>query len=213
MNIRKGIYLVADPSMDEIFLLDKIAECLPEGVAAVQIWEKDRDQNLLAIAEKICSLCIPQNVPVIINNRWELLKDSQLSGVHFDQFPRNFEEIHNTINRKFITGITCNNDLSDVVMAQKNKLDYISFCSIFPSGTANSCELVEFDTIQKARNIFSELIFIAGGITPHNLDKLTGLPFDGVAVVSGILGSFHPAAAMREYKKHLNVQRGTASGS
>ncbi len=204
MNIRKGIYLVADPSMEEISLLEKIAECLPEGVAAVQIWDKDRDHYLLPIAEKICSLCIPQNVPVIINNRWELLKDSQLSGVHFDELPQNFEEIRKSLNRKFITGITCNNDLSDVVLAQKHKLDYISFCSIFPSGTANSCELVEFDTILKARNIFSELIFIAGGITPHNLDKLSQLPFDGVAVISGILGSSNPVEAIREYKKHLN---------
>jgi thiamine-phosphate pyrophosphorylase len=204
MNIRKGIYLVADPSMDENILLEKIGECLPEGIAAVQIWEKDPDQDLLPIAEKICSLCIPQNVPVIINNRWELLKDVQLSGVHFDQLPQNFEEIRKSFNRKFISGITCNNDLSDVVIAQKHKLDYISFCSIFPSGTANSCELVEFDTIQKARSIFSELIFIAGGITPHNLDKLTHLPFDGVAVISGILGTSNPVAAIREYKKHLN---------
>lgn len=204
MNLKKGIYLVTDPSMDEKMLLDKIGECLSEGIAAVQIWEKDHNQDLLSISEKICSLCIPQNVPVIINNRWELLKDSPLSGVHFDQLPPDIEEIRKSFNRKFITGITCNNDLSDVVLAQKHKLDYISFCSIFPSGTANSCELVEFDTIKKARSIFSELIFIAGGITPHNLDKLTHLPFDGVAVISGILGSSNPVEAIREYKKHLN---------
>jgi thiamine-phosphate pyrophosphorylase len=203
MKIRKGIYLVADPSIDENILLYKITECLSEEIAAVQIWEKDRDQDLLPIAEKICNLCIPQNVPVIINNRWELLKKSQLNGVHFDHLPQNVEEIRKSLNRKFITGVTCNNDLSDVVLAQKHKLDYISFCSIFPSGTANSCELVEFDTIQKSRSIFSELIFIAGGITPHNLDKLTHLPFDGVAVISGILGSSNPVEAIREYKKHL----------
>jgi thiamine-phosphate pyrophosphorylase len=207
MILKKGIYLVADPSMDENILLDKIKDCLPEGIAAVQIWDKDPGQDLLPIVEKICSLCIPINVPVIINNRWELLNKSSISGVHFDQLPDNFEEIRKSVNKKFITGITCNNDLSEVVIAQKHKLDYISFCSIFPSGTANSCELVEFDTIHKARNIFSELIFIAGGITPHNLDKLSQLPYDGVAVISGILGSSNPKEAIREYKKHLNFQK------
>lgn len=207
-KISSGIYLVIDPSMDELLLINKLNLCLKEKLAAVQIWDNFKaEQNISALIKKVCELCHTKNVPVLINNRWELLNDFLLDGVHFDEIPENYTAIKESINKPFICGLTCNNDLTFVDWASKNKLDYISFCSIFPSNTANSCELVNFNTINKAAKYYSLPIFLAGGIKPENIDKLKELNYTGIAVVSGIMSSDRPDESIKKYQEKLNIKQ------
>lgn len=204
-KITGGVYLVVDPSMDETQLFSKLQQVLEQEIAAVQIWDHWlKTTNKKLVIEKLCALCHTHNVPVLINNDWQLLNEFNLDGVHFDEIPANVEEVRKNLGREFIVGITCNNDLSTVEWATKHKLDYVSFCSVFPSSTSNSCDLVSFDTIRKARQIASLPIFLAGGISLDNMNKLKELDFDGVAVISGIMNQEDPALATRKYLSELN---------
>lgn len=200
-----GIYLIIDPSMDETVLLNKLNICLNERLAAVQIWDNFRDdQNITVLINRICDQCHATNVPVLINNHWGLLNKTDLDGVHFDIIPENYKEIKASINKSFISGLTCNNDLTWVEWASRNNLDYISFCSLFPSQTDNSCEIVHFKTVQKASKNYDMPIYLAGGITAENLGKLKALDFKGIAVVSGIMGAINPDQSIHNYLEKLN---------
>lgn len=203
-TIKPGIYLVIDPAMDESALMKKLENALEEEIAALQIWDHFiPGQNIPEQIEKITSLCHKNDVPVLINNRWEFLNSTSLDGVHFDQIPKNYNAIKISVNRRFLAGLTCNNDLSWVHWANDNHLDYISFCSIFPSTTDTSCELVNFETIRETRKITSMPVFLAGGIKPWNIKKLQGLNFQGIAVISGVMGVESPAEAIKEYTEQL----------
>lgn len=200
-----GVYLVVDPCMEEKILLKKIGQALHEKIVAVQIWDNfQAEQEMLILINKLCELCHTSEIPVFINNRWELLADAPLDGVHFDEIPEDIDKIRGKFSRQFLSGLTCNNDLKCLEWAEKHQFDYISFCSIFPSPTSNSCELVDFDTIRRAKEISSLPIFLAGGISPENLEKLNDLKYDGVAVVSGIMNTENPGEAVRNYIKKLN---------
>jgi len=202
-----GIYLIIDPSMDELILHNTLDLCLEEKLAAVQIWDNFKDnQNIIQLINTICEQCHAKNIPVLINNRWELLNNSVLDGVHFDEIPENYIQIKGDVSHSFISGLTCNNDLTHVEWASKNKLDYISFCSIFPSKTANSCEIVNFNTIQNAARHYSLSIYLAGGIKPENIDQLRGLKYTGIAVVSGIMNTNDPKKSIKKYLEKLNKQ-------
>ena len=204
-KIGSGIYLVIDPSMDELTLLNKLTFCINEKLAAVQIWDNFKNEiDMAELIHKICKLCHSRNIPVLINNRWELILNSLLDGVHFDSIPENYTAIKETLNKPFISGLTCNNDLSFVSWASENKFDYISFCSIFPSSTANSCELVRFATIQKATEHYALPIFLAGGIKPENMKQLENLNYTGIAVISGIMSSEQPDESIKKYQEQLN---------
>ncbi|ASO07487.1 thiamine-phosphate synthase [Arenibacter algicola] len=199
-----GIYLIIDPSMDELTLLNKLNLCLREKLAAVQIWDNFKDnRNLIELINKIIEECHAKNVPVLINNRWELLNTTLLDGVHFDVIPENYTEIKRSITKPFISGLTCNNDLTLVEWASKNKLDYISFCSIFPSQTANSCEIVNFNTIHDAARNYGLPIYLAGGIKPENIHQLDELKYTGIAVVSGIMSTNKPNESIKKYLEKL----------
>jgi thiamine-phosphate pyrophosphorylase len=203
-KIEGGVYLIIDPSTDQDVLLSTLKEMVREKIAAVQIWDNfspDTDQP--ALIERVLCLCHLQNIPVLINNQWELLKTMDLDGVHFDKAPRDIVQLKQQIGREVIAGITCNNDLSAVKWAAEHGLDYISFCSMFPSSTTNSCELVSFDTVRKAKEITDIPIFLAGGINPENLPSLSGLNYSGIAVVSGIMSAANPLAELKRYQKRI----------
>jgi len=203
-KINNGVYLVINPADNEELLFNKLKEIVELEIAAVQIWDNfPVSVNKLAFIKKVCAVCHQKNIPVLTNNHWQLLNESPADGVHFDEIPHNLAGIRKTLDRKCLMGITVNNDLSVVDWANENGFDYISFCSIFPSATSNSCELVKFETIEKARAITAMPIFLAGGIRPENMHRLSQLNFNGVAVVSGIMSADDPVTTTNKYLNEL----------
>lgn len=202
-----GIYLVVDPSMEQAELLDKIEQSLEGGVRILQIWnhwpdgmnDYDKEQLISYINE----MAGKYDVPVLINDDWELLKNTDVNGIHFESVPENFEQIKKEVGCDFIAGITCSNDLEVVRWAEEHDFDYVSFCAMFPSPSVEICPIVQPETVQKAREITDMPLFLSGGITPENIGKLDGLDFNGVAVISGILNSKEPRKITKEYKQTL----------
>lgn len=206
-EISGGIYLVLDPSMNKTELLEKLKKALDGGVDVVQIWNHwpqdfSRSEKIELI-EEISEVTKNFKVPVLINNDWKLLKETDLDGVHFDEIPKDIEQIKDEIKREFISGITCSNDLEIIQWADENDFDYVSFCSMFPSSSVDSCEIVRPETVQKAREITDLPLFVSGGITLENLSELKDLDFQGIAVISGILSSESPQKSTAEYREKL----------
>lgn len=206
--ITGGVYLVLDPSMDRATLLHKLKEALEGGVRVLQVWNNWPDsfdlpakQDLIRTIHAVASA---YNVPLLINEEWELLKDTELAGVHFDNIPGDYEAIKAKVNRDFVCGITCGNDLEVIRWAEQNQLDYVSFCAMFPSNSAGSCEIVSPDTVKKAREITHIPFFLSGGVTTENISSLGDLNFAGVAVISGILNSESPQKSTSDYIQALN---------
>lgn len=200
-----GVYLVVDPSMKQKVLLEKVEQALDGGVNILQVWnhwpggmsKPDKEQLITYITE----MAADYDVPVLINEEWQFLKTSPLDGVHFDEVPENYDQIKEEIERDFIAGITCSNDLDIVRWADDNEMDYISFCAMFPSPSVGSCEIVKAETVQLAREITSLPLFLSGGITPDKVDDLKGLDFNGIAVISGILKDDNPQQRASDYKE------------
>lgn len=207
--ITGGVYLVLDPAMQQDVLLNKLNAALQGGLQVLQLWNNwlpGTDKRLL-IAE-ISKLCKPFNTPLLINEDWTLLQQTtDLVGVHFDKIPQDIEQIKDAVGRPFIIGITCSGNLDTVAWAHQNQLDYISFCSMFPSPSAGSCDIVMPETVRMARKITDMPIFVSGGITPENTRQLKyEIPFNGVAVISGVLSAEHPDRKVNLYHNALGQQ-------
>jgi len=208
IKITGGVYLVVDPAMDRSLLLSKLAPALKAGIKAVQIWNNwtagaDRQACIAAVS----GLCRAYQVPLIIDNDWELLIGSPyLDGVHFDTLPLNYDEIKRKVSRPFIAGITCSGDLDVVRWAEKAGLGYVSFCAMFPSASAGGCSIVMPSVVNEAREISDMPLFVSGGITPENIISLRQLtPFDGVAVISGVMSTDDPYAKVKLYQDALKA--------
>ncbi|RYF89133.1 MAG: thiamine phosphate synthase [Chitinophagaceae bacterium] len=205
MNRRKitgGVYLIVDPAIPTKKLLHKLASALDGGVSIVQIWNNwPADVNKDQLITDIAFLSHQHDIPVLINEDWNLLfTHPELDGIHLDEIPPDYYLNVQLTGRDIITGITCGNDFKKIIWAIADKLDYLSFCSMFPSSSAGSCEIVMPSVIEKTRLLTDQPIFIAGGLTPENVVMLSGtITFDGVAVVSGIMDADSPGSSARDY--------------
>lgn len=205
-----GVYLVVDPAMNQSLLLDRVEQALEGGVSILQVWDHWPDGMQQADKEQLITYLIGMaddyNVPVLINEAWELLKATDLDGVHFDAIPDNYDEIKEEVGRHFMAGITCSNDLEVIKWANEHDFDYASFCAMFPSPSVGSCEIVHPETVRRARQITDMPLFLSGGITPEKIAGLDGLEFNGVAVISGILKDDEPRKQASNYKKALQKE-------
>ncbi|WP_311951484.1 thiamine phosphate synthase [Mucilaginibacter terrae] len=207
-KITGGIYLVLDPARPLPLLLQKLEAALKGEINVVQIWNNwNADTDKLTLIEAIGSLCRQYNVPLFINEEWQLLTETlYLDGVHFDTIPKGYNLIKETVKRPFMAGITCSGDLDTVAWADENQLDYVSFCAMFPSPSAGSCSIVMPAIVKKAHESTLLPIFVSGGITPQNIIALKEkTPFDGVAVISGILSADDPQQQVQTYKDALSI--------
>lgn len=207
-KITGGVYLVLDPAMEREKLMDTLHQALKGGVQVLQIWNHWPSNFTMKqkaeLTDKIVNLAEEYGAPVLINEEWELLKTTRLHGLHFDKIPPDISHIKTSLSRPFLLGVTCSNNLDVIEWANRHQADYISFCSMFPSVSAGNCEIVRPETVQKARERTRLPLFVSGGVTPQNLRELTSLGINGVAVISGILGSESPEKTTANYKKALH---------
>ncbi|RZK16277.1 MAG: thiamine phosphate synthase [Pedobacter sp.] len=208
-KVTGGLYLVIDPSMALDVLLKKLSSAISSGIDVLQIWNNwPVGIDKVSFIKKIAELASPRQIPLLINQEWALLEQTtDLHGVHFDHYPSDLSIIKKKIGREIIIGVTCSGDLKTVALAHKNQLDYISFCSMFPSRSAGSCEIVLPETVKQARELTNLPFFISGGITPENARALkVQIPFNGVAVISGILNAENPGESTKQYQKALSIK-------
>ncbi len=204
-EIKGGVYLVADGGMEPGILLSKLEQALQGGISIIQLYNiKDDSASTISNINRICELAHSFGVPVLINNTWYFLDRTLLDGVHFDMIPDDYAFIEKSIQKDFIKGITCTNDLAVIEWADQHRFDYVSFCSMFPSPSVDTCDLVSFDTVKKARSITRMPIFLAGGVNMENLQKLAALSFDGIAVISAIMSSNDIAESTHQFKNELS---------
>ena len=207
-KISDGVYIVVDPLRDQEAILEQLRRIKQEAVAAVQIWDNPQAERIQpSLIDELVEIFSDTPTPVLINNRWELLQQHALDGVHFDALPADWAGIRKHISRPFIKGLTLQNALAPVADFNQLDFDYLSFCSLFPSSTAGQCEIVHPQTIEKCRQLTSKPIFLAGGINLTNLHAIRHLPANGIAVVSAIMDAEDPLERLRAFNNLINFEK------
>jgi thiamine-phosphate pyrophosphorylase len=203
-RITGGLYLVVDPSIEDVLV--KVDEALKGGVDVIQVWNKhDGVFNQVSFINAMCCLADAYQVPVLVHNDVQLLMNTEAHGIHFDELPDELDVLRRQIKRPVIVGVTCGNNHQEIARAIDAPVDYLSFCSMYPSPNGGDCELVMPQVVRQTRRYTSLPIFLAGGVTPENTNSLMTLGGDGIAIVSGILKAKDCCRAAREFKDQLNI--------
>ncbi len=202
-----GIYLVIDPSSEDA-ILERLSQALSGGVSIVQIWNHwpkgFSSRQKRTTIDQIKEVAFSYKVPVLMHEDWQLAQECGLSGVHFDEVPKNWEQVKSNLHNKVI-GLTVGNDLQKIKWADQQQISYLSFCAMFPSPSVTSCEIVSPAVVLQTRTITDLPLFLSGGIRPDNLDQLKNLDFQGIAVISGIMSADNPTEAAKTYCAKLKT--------
>lgn len=202
-----GIYLVLDPALARERLLLSLKKAVLSGkVCGVQLWDHwEGVENKGGLIGEIMTVCREAEVALLVNNNRQMLVEYGFDGIHFDAMPEeSLYDLKREAGSRTLVGLTLGNDLSPLLSAGAGALDYISFCSVFPSASAGVCEIVSRETIQNARTLTRLPVFLSGGINLSTISELEGLPFEGVAVISGVMSAPDPGKAAESLHQSLN---------
>jgi len=204
----QGLCLVVDPSMPHHRLLDIVEKSLKGGVDVLQLWKpRKNSQEIRGLARELLILVNDYDVPVIINNDIELAKDVEADGVHLDGYDVTPSDARKLLNEQSIVGYTVGNDLKWIKWAETVGADYVSFCSVFPSTSANQCEIIPLRTLRSAKSVTHIPVFASGGITLSNVHLVLEAGVDGIAVISAILKASDPRQAAKSFKAIIHKYR------
>lgn len=205
----QGLYLVVDTKIPEGRLIPIVEQALEGGVDILQLWGETQDNEALRrIARKILALARTHGVPCLIADDVDVCQSIGADGVHFDGYSipaQTPKEVKQIIGTDKIVGVTCGNSVEKLRWALENGADYVSFCSVFPSASVDTCELVPLEMIHAAKVILNIPVFASGGITAENIHKVLEAGADGIAVVSAIMNASDPKRAAEEFKQQINA--------
>lgn len=200
----KGVYVILDLRTFQNDHLQKLEDVLTEQVLAVQLWDNLTDYTMYeGLINVIVSLLKKHQIPILINNRMDLLERHHFDGVHFDEVPANWSTISSQLTNKII-GITCTNDREILEWAQQQPVDYVSFCSMFPSANNSRCELVDTRIIAEFQEKSDIPFFLSGGVTAENIAELNALSYQGIALVSGLMHHEKPKEMLHNMILKMN---------
>lgn len=123
---------------------------------------------------------------LIINDRIDIALCSYADGVHLgdEDIPVNLAR--KVLPKRAIIGLSTHS-LDDIKMANRLTPDYISFGSIFPTGTKGLPLPVQGkEMLIKALKVSRLPLVAIGGINGETIKEIVHLPVSGISIISGI---------------------------
>lgn len=200
--MKKGLYAIADSSiLSDEELLEKIEIVLKNGAAMLQYRDKS---GIFKHAVEIKRLCDQYNIPLIINDNLQLVKQLDADGVHLGKNDGDLNFARDLLGTNKIIGISCYNDLNRALEMQTQGATYIAFGAFFSSNTKPLAVKADLGLLKEAKRKLSLPIVCIGGITLENADQLTLNGADYIAVIQGLFKSNDLAKTTQQFSKKFN---------
>ena len=215
-KIESGVYLVVDPSYGQEKVLDVARKSMEGGLDVLQLWASWKDDSsAIDLGKKLVLLANEYSVPFVVNNDLDVALRIGADGVHIDGTEPSPSTIRKRMGDDCIVGVTCSTNMDKVLWTARENVDYISFCSMYPSSSVNECDIVPMRMVSEARKKISVPIFASGGINLTNAHEVIDAGGDGVAAISTIMTSSDPKQTTMRLKEivanHRKAWRAVAS--
>lgn len=183
-----------------------IRQAINAGLPAVQLRERDLSMcELLPLAQEIQSITMSHTVPLIVNDRVDLMMALNLDGVHLrsDSLPP--FPVRHLIGPHRLIGVSTHS-VEDVCRANSSGADYVVFGPIFetpskrPFGPPLGLDLLA-DICRRS----SIPVFAIGGITCERVRDVRRAGAHGVAVIGALLTRDDIDEAVREFRDALKM--------
>ncbi|MCQ2249026.1 MAG: thiamine phosphate synthase [Treponema sp.] len=169
-------------------LADDVELTLKGGTTMLQLREKDLDEeNFRKEAIELKELCKRYNVPFIINDNVQLAKEIDADGIHVGQNDMAAQDVRALIGPDKILGVSTQT-VEEAILAEKMGADYLGVGAVFPTGSKDDCWVLTHELCREICSAVKIPVVAIGGIKKENVEKLSGLGFAGISVISAIFG-------------------------
>jgi thiamine-phosphate pyrophosphorylase len=205
------LYVVTDHDLLQGRLMgDQVAEAILGGATMVQLREKTLStRDFIKMAEQVKRVTDQHSVPLIINDRLDVMLAMAASGLHVGQDDMPTVIARRLLGKDAILGVSVTT-AAEAIRAELDGADYLGAGAVFPTGTkpeAGLVTLLELTEITRAVHI---PVVAIGGINEINVLQLKGIGLKGIAVVSAVFGKDDTRAAagtMRRLAQKIVVKK------
>jgi len=157
------------------------------GIDLLQLRAKDKPlDSILRLAENILRITQPANVPLIINDHPQLLREVNAEGCHVGQTDYTVAQARELAGRVVIVGKSTHS-LEQALAAQAEGADYIGYGPIFPTPTKPEVAAIGLGDLKNLRTKVKIPVFCIGGIKETNFTQVTNAGGERVCIVSDLL--------------------------
>lgn len=201
MEFNTELYFITDstPYGREEFLY-RVEEALKGGVTLMQLREKNRTtKEYIELAEAVHEISKRYNVPLIIDDRVDVMLAVDAEGVHVGAEDMPLATARKLIGPDKILGATAKR-VDVAKAAYEAGADYLGVGAIYPTTTKVKTVLTSTDTLDAICKAVPIPVNAIGGLNPSNMDVLKGIGIAGVCAVSAIMKADSPKVAAQEMK-------------
>jgi thiamine-phosphate pyrophosphorylase len=187
--------------------LDIAGKMLAGGVQLLQLRAKDRTpREILPLACELAKLCRKSQVPFILNDHPESVRECGANGVHVGQDDMSVAGARKLAGEDAIIGKSTHS-IAQALAAQKEGPDYIGFGPLFATPTKPDYVPIGLAEVRAVQSLVTLPVFCIGGIKRENLPEIITAGARRVVIVSGILQALDPQAYCLECRRILESAR------
>lgn len=195
----RGVYLVTDrPLCLDRPLTSIVAHAVRAGIACVQLREKNAStRDFLNQALALKPMLASAGIPLIINDRVDIVLAANADGVHLGQSDMPYAEARKLLGPDAVIGLSVET-WADVEAAQDLDVNYLGVSPIFATPTKTDTQTPwGLDGLARIRAFSRHSLVAIGGLNAANAPDIIRAGADAVAVVSAICSAEDPFAATR----------------
>ncbi|MGB5747555.1 MAG: thiamine phosphate synthase, partial [Desulfobacterales bacterium] len=188
--------------------LDIVQAAVYGGVTCVQLREKDCSTlEFIEQALAIKNFLNAREVPLIINDRLDVVLAVGADGVHLGQSDMPLETARKIAGRSMLIGISAES-VQDAVEAEKGGADYLGVSPIYATPTkSDTAPPLGLAGLREIRNRVKIPLVAIGGLHKFNAAEVIRHGADGVAVVSAIVAADDPGTSAMNLKQIIDEAR------
>ena len=201
-NFDTSLYFITDSTgfTEEAFLY-RVERALMGGVTILQLREKNKTtREYITLAEKVHDLSKKYAVPLIIDDRVDVVLAVDAEGVHLGAEDMTIEAARQILGEDKIIGATAKT-VPWALDVYGQGADYLGVGAIYPTTTKVKTVLTSTDTLRDICKAVPIPVNAIGGLNKGNINILAGIPIAGICAVSAIMKAEDPKTAAEELKK------------
>lgn len=191
------LQFITHPS-ERYSIVEQVKMVLEGGCKWIQLRMKEAtDEEVKAVTEELIPLCKEADAILVIDDRVELVKEMQVTGVHLGKKDMPVAEARNLLEGGPIIGATANT-AGDIFALKGIDVDYVGLGPFRHTTTKENLSpilgLEGYSKIMKEiREAGVQLPVVAiGGITLEDIDDVMATGVNGVAISGAIINAENP---------------------
>jgi thiamine-phosphate pyrophosphorylase len=182
------LYGIVDFGYVQPEAVDNVTQQLVRGgIDLLQLRAKDKTLDLIRqLAERMLRITQPANVPLIINDYPQLLREVNAEGCHVGQSDYPVAQARELAGRSIIVGKSTHS-VEQALAAEAEGADYIGFGPIFPTPTKPDAPAIGLGYLKNLRAKVKIPVFCIGGIKETNFTEVANAGGERVCIVSDLL--------------------------